>query len=617
MSKAPRTPWWVWLIIGVLAALQPCVLLGTRYLPPDGTVPTGLQIPDSALFLYSMDMFDNGFASAYATCQAEAGSNAITYYSVPHLWLYGLLGAVARLLHVDLFLFYGVVNGLGAFLYLWIVYRLLIQMLPRHAGRAFLLFALSGGPGGLLYLLTGFVGLHTHPAFETYFTRFALYELMEGPNLNPALYFPRLYYTLSLALCLGGLLQVIRALRTGRYRALALWCVPLMLGSFINARYAVFAGLLVMLCIAYARDTAWQSRIRLAALYAVPAGAGMAASYALMHTNPAVVDNHLQVANMAMWLSPFLAVAWLHLVLAARPMGRTLKAMRMPGRLLGCAGLCYLAAYTIGYGLYQLYYGNLLAGKDGSVAAAVSDPALLGALIGAGLAFIRRGERGEAPTPPWIALWLLGFLAVSLSGFGGGWFLRFGPQRLQVFLWLPLCIYAAVGLDRLPNRSRAVALAILLSCGITSVLVATFGFQGPLGRTGARGPYVNSHAEIMSQADAAVLAALHEGTVLAPAPASDVVVRQHGNPVVFGIGSFNLTDRAYLTLRKTVDVFFHPACPPKDRRRIVDDWCVTYVYCPDTWPVDARVIEQLRSTMGLEEVASKDRAALFRVISPK
>ena len=48
--------------------------------------------------------------------------------------------------------------------------------------------------------------------------------------------------------------------------------------------------------------------------------------------------------------------------------------------------------------------------------------------------------------------------------------------------------------------------------------------------------------------------------------------------------------------------------------RIVEEWCVEYVYCPDTWPVAPEAIEQLRQCMWLDEIASEGNAVLFQVL---
>lgn len=608
-----RTPWWVWAIIAVLSLIQPVLHVWIRFFPPEGTISTGLHIQDSALFLYSMRMFENGFASLYATCQSLHGDHSAVFYSVPHLWLYGALGFAARLLHADPFLAYGAANGLGAFLYLWVVYRLLRLIAPRQAAPAFVLFALSAGPGGLLYLLTGALGWHQHPLFETCFSRFAYYDLMEGPHLNPVLYFPRFYYTLSLALCLGGFTAVVRAARDGSARIILWWALPVALGSFIDARFSVFTLGVLFLFLWLGTEAAFSTRLRLAAAYAIPALVGLVFAHLLMRMNPVVIENHLQVGNMAMWFSPFVVVAWLHLLLSAGPVYRAGRALPAPARFLTGAGLGYFLAYAAGYVLYQGYYGNLLTGRDGSVAAAISDPACVGALLGVPLAWRRKAEKGTQEAEHWIALWFAGFLALSISGWGGGWFLKFGPQRLQVFLWLPLCVLAAKGLPQNHKKMRLTAWAILLCCGMASILVASFAFQGPWGRTGARGPYRNLHPEIISETDAALMARLGPGTVLAPAPASDVIASRRGNPVVFGIGSFNLTDQPYVPLRAEVETFFAPDTPDDTRREIARRWCAAYVYCPDTWPVDVRTREALQHSAWLREIGRGGDAALYAV----
>lgn len=611
------TPRWVWAIIIVLSALQPMMLCWTRYAPPEGAVPTGLQIPDSALFLYSMDMFNTRFESRYATCQSAEGAHSVRFYAVPHLWLYGTLGLVAAAVRINPYFLYGVANGAGALLYLWIIYRFLREAAPRHANRAFLLFTLSGGPGGLLYVLTGGLGLHSWPEFETYFKRFALYDLMEGPHLNPVLYFPRLYYTLSLAAGFGALSAMIRAVRQRNPKGLTVWMIPVLLGSFLDARFAVFTFGVAATYLSLQGGAPHRLRLVIAAYYAVPAGLGCAASYVLMRANPTVIENHLQVGSMAMWLSPFLAVTWLHLLLAVRPIREVVKRLPRVPRLLAFAGTGYLAAYVALYLLYQGYYGNLLTGRDGSVAAAVSDWALVGAGVGFAQLLLRKFRPGVPNAYAWLLLWFLGYLCISLSGWGGGWFLRFGPQRFQVFLWLPLCIFTAIGLARFRTWRAQAAWAALLACGVTSVLVALCAFQGPLGRANARGPYAEVHAEVMSQADAVVLEHLGSGTVLTPAPAGDVVVRQRGNPVVFGIGTFNLTDQPYVEIKQDVNDFFAPGTPEARRREIAQRWCVEYVYCPDTWPVAAAIRAELRDTLWLNAVASEGEALLLQVAKDK
>jgi hypothetical protein len=603
----------VWLVIVALAAIQPVLHLGIRYISPEGTVPTGLHIPDSALFLYSMEMFDSDFHSLYATCQSGVGEYSPSLYAVPHLWLYGVLGTIARALHANNFLFYGVANGVGALLYLWAVYRFLCRAFPKIAERAFVLFALSGGPGGLLYLLTGVMGFHDHASFTTYFDRFALYELMEGPHLNPVLYFPRLYYTLSLAICFAAFTVLLKAVHEAPCARLWYWAPLLAIGSFIDARFAVFTLGLVVLYLLLVSDVSEKRRIGLGAWYAGSVAAGCLPAYWLMRMNPTVVENHVVVGNMAMWFSPFVVVAWLHLLLSRASVLASVGRLPKLAAVAALAGLGYLGAYAMLYVGYQLYHGNLLAGRDGSVAANISDLALLGGVVGAVIALLRRRVMEERRAHDWAVVWLIGYLAISLSGFGGGWFLRFGPQRLEVFLWLPLCLFAAMGIMRLASKRAAVAMAVLIVSGVTSISVAALAFQAPFGRTDARGLYAALHPEIMTAADDRLLDKLGEGTVLTTAPMADVVVMQRGNRVVFGIGSFNLTDQPYRALNDIVLTFFDPGTTEDTRRELVRAWCVEYVLCPDTWAIDASTRVQLGETDWLRLVSEDGEGLLFAV----
>jgi len=240
-------------------------------------------------------------------------------------------------------------------------------------------------------------------------------------------------------------------------------------------------------------------------------------------------------------------------------------------------------------------------------------------VLGLVYGWVRRPVRREADEYGWVVLWLLAFLAASLSAFGQGWFLRFGPHRLQVLLWLPICMLSAVGLARLRERMPRVAGVLrggLVVCGVSSVVVCVCFFQAPLGRQDARGPYPSFHSEVMSLSDAHVTAALGPGRVLAIPPASDAIVYTRGNQVVYGIGSFNLADQPYVALRAEVDGFFGGDTTEEERLRVVREWCADYVYCSDTWPTATEVVDQLRATPWLEEVAGEGRATLFRVALP-
>ena len=575
-----------------------------------------MHIPDSALFIYSMRMFETGFESLYATCKSPYGTHYIGYYPLTYLWMYGALGVIADWFGFDHFLFYGLVTGLGALIYLAVVYAFLRQALPGLANRAFLLFALSGGIGGVAYLVTGVLGLHEHPLFDQAFLRYAMYELFEGPHLMPVTCLPRLYYTLSLALCLGGLTLMIRYSREKGAGQLALALLLLLCGGVINARYGVFSWAIAAIYL-WNHSSPMRERIRTAALLVLPVVAAGLVNRAVVQTNPVLVDNVLEVANMAMWFSPFVSVVVLHLFLVPCEIKGRIPQLSRFSRVCACAAIAYLAAFSALFCLYQAYYGNILICRDGAVTATISDWALSGGIAGLLYGLIRRGRPSEPDEHGWLVLWLLAFLSITLSGFGRGWFLRFGPQRLQVFLWLPICMLSALGLQRLETRLPRLAKTLagaLVTCGVCSILVGLLCFQGPLGRANARGPYANLHAEIMSEADARVLDRLGPGRVLALPPASDVIVLQRGNPVVFGIGSFNLTDVRYVVLRAEAQQFFSPDASEAVRRRVIQEWSADYVYCADTWPVAPEVVEQLRGASWLAEVAAEGRATLFKVV---
>ena len=404
------------------------------------------------------------------------------------------------------------------------------------------------------------------------------------------------------------------------------WMAAVAVGSFLDARDTVFTFALLVLYLACERDCDWKAKSRALAAYGVPGGAGFLLAAALMRLNPAVVENHLVVGNMAMWFSPFVIVTWLHWLAGGQVLWRGARMAPLPARVLLFAGMGYLAAFAVGYVLYQGYYGNLLSGKDGSVAAAISDWALMGGFAGVIWSLwdswrlaARNHSRDGCATffgcncLTWLLLWLLGFTALSLSGFGQGWFLQFGPQRLQVFIWLPLCIVAAMGLATLSRHIQRAAWSVLLVCGVSSVAVAVLTFQSPLGRVDARGPFANLHTELMRLDDAQLIETIGKGTVLAPSPASDVVVRMKGNPVVFGIGTFNLTDQPYVELKEELEVFFDATTPDDVRQDIARRWCVAWVFCPATWPVDSVVHVQLRGATWLELVAEHGDGMVMRV----
>lgn len=51
---------------------------------------------------------------------------------------------------------------------------------------------------------------------------------------------------------------------------------------------------------------------------------------------------------------------------------------------------------------------------------------------------------------------------------------------------------------------------------------------------------------------------------------------------------------------------------PAARRFFLEEWCIEYVYCPDTWPLDLEIVQAIRATPGLAIVGEASRAVLFQ-----
>ena len=627
MSLQRKTPAWVWAIIIGLALIEPVTHGWIAYFPPEGTAPTGLHIGDSGYFLQPMRMFGTGFFSPYATCKSPHGAHHAGFFSLPDNYMYGVLGLIANLLHIDHFLFLGIANGAGLAVYLFIVYRFLCEIVPQHANLAFVLFTLGGGPGGVLYLVTGALGLHHAPMFDAYFQRYAWYELIEEGNLTPVLQMVRLYKTLPLAFFFGALLLFFKGYRLRNARWIALSTIPLFVGTLLNVVYGpVVWGLGV--CYLYCRKgDPIGKRAAAAGVFAVPVFLAGVAAWGVLNLNPVALGNALALRR-CMWFSPFVSAILLHLFVAPIGVARGIRRLPAVGRLAALAAVGYLAAFTVLYCLYQAYYGNVLRCLEYTAAVRISDWALIGAAIGAGFGLRRPavkadGVRHDEEPDGWTTLWLLGFVAVALSAFGQGWFLRFSPKRLMFLIGLPICIHSAEGLHRLETNHPRIArglLAAFLACGACTIAVTALFFQGPLGRQAGEGPFAHLHAEVMSPADAEALSRLGPGVVLTPASAppyfGDIIALRPGNSVVFAQGTLNFSDQPMADLGEHVGKFFNPAATDAFRRGFVEEWCVDYVYCPDRHPVDTAVLDALRSASWLEEIAQCGDAVVFKVIRP-
>lgn len=614
-----RLPRWPWVAAILLGLTQPLVHLCLVYLPPEGAVHSGLSVPDSALFLQSMDMFQTGFYSPYAICDSPWGEYSLRYYSVPHLWVYGVLGWLGHWVNADNFLLLGIVNGLSLSFYLVMVWRFLLVITPSIAQPAFALFALSSGPAGLIWLATAPFGIHDSPGFERWFFRFALYDLVEGPHFHPLLIAPRCYYTFPLGLFYGGLAALASSTEGIRRRQL-LWAPWVILATFIYARAGLFSIAIAVLVAGYAapissalRTLFTPSRLLALSAYAIPVGIGVIASSFLMRLNPATIQNHLEITSMAMWISP--ALLSLSLLLPAVFLALPGLWAQLPDALRRVTGVFagYLAAYVLLYLGRAFYYGTLLTGSDGAVALAVSDLALLGAPVGLLLAWQRPQEGAEAAAPSWILPWMVAFMAISISGWGSGWFLQFGPQRLQVFLWLPACILAATGVQRLTPHARRFAWSLWLVAGAASIYVTLTHFQVGIDRKHAAGPFAIVNAQWISKSDADAIAMTQGATVLAKPLLGDAAVHRASAKAPFAVGGFNLSATPYSELHRHAEHFFSEDASDADRRKLIERWCVDYILISNLRPIPNAVRQNLKLSHWLVIVYDIDGTCLLRV----
>jgi len=288
-------------------------------------------------------------------------------------------------------------------------------------------------------------------------------------------------------------------------------------------------------------------------------------------------------------------------------------------RSVTMALLAYLVVYAALYLAHQAWYGNWWRGGDMGAAMFASDGALLALLPGVLLGW-KWTPREHATSPThlrWIAAWFLVLLAVSESASGRGWLLQFAPQRCMVLLGVPMALLAAAGLGRLPRMAARACLVLVIGGGVLSQAVAALYFQGPLGRRPGEGPFAYLHYEHMTAADGRLLEQLPPGTVAVP-PWSPIafgeIVAHHGeHQVLGGPGAMNLGEQPFGPLQESVNRFFNEAASEAERREFLTKWCVSFVYCPDTCPVDPAVLEGLRRLPWLEVLAEEGRGVVFRV----
>lgn len=623
MNGTSRTPVWVWLAILGFALVEPVTHAVLRIDWGGTHVGTGLHIEDDSGFLPAVAMFETGFFSPYVTYAHPHGPHDPAIFGAPVFWLLALFGYPLLQLGLDPLLALGVMNGLGLAAFLWAVYRFLRTALPQAADRAYQLFLLSGGLAGALYLGARLFGMIEAPGFEVFFHRYARYELIEGPFLAPLLIANRVYYTAPLGLGFAALTLALRRLEDTRLRAHALPALLLLAASYWNARLGPLFWFALM-CRALAEPRfAWRDMLRLAMAYAVPACAAVVLVSMQMRLNPVTQAATFGLLRRSIWFGSFLSVAGVTLLAASPALRRGLRASHGVGRVAAFASVGYLAVFAIGYAAYQTYWGNWLAGGDAAAALAVSDTALLGAVAGAVAALRWRApvQTCADPAAAWFTLWFVALAAAGVAALGGGRYLAAMPERCLVLMGVPLAGLAALGIrdwsERVPVVGRGFRI-VLHGLGACSLCAYLLFFNAPAGYTPGHGPFAWLRVDVMSRNEAALLGQVESGVVLAPATAppqyGDIAVAfRPGVRTVFGQGTFAIGDVDMAQQAGAVSRFFDPAASEEERRAALDHWCVDYVLCPETRPVDAGALAGLESMAVLEVAAKAGNAVLFRV----
>lgn len=611
MNWIRQTPWWVWAVSLAFALLQPLthwlIVVGA----PNDVVPTGLHKPDSTVFIHTMRMFETGFYSPYATCRSPFGDHSPRLFCTPFYMLYGIAGSLRSILPVGEFALLGWINGFGAACYLLAVYHFVRAVGPVQADLAFILFAFAGGLGGPLYIACAALGLTQGASFPDWFYRFAIYDLVEGPNFAPYLLMTRLYYTLPLALGLAGLTTYLTAWKIRCLSHAIFASILLFAGVLLNARLGPPLAAVAALYLAQHEARP----LRRWTAFAAPLAAAMALAAGVMRLNPGFVANTLAAVRQGMWFTSYLSAAFPLLLAAAPQILRQTPELSRPFRLAAAGSLGYLVTFAALFIAHQLYYGTLHLGADHAASVQISDSALVGGAAGVLLAWRSRAGL-QRPDQGWLVVWALLFSALAISAFGRGWFLQFSPQRLMVFLGVPLSLLAAKTIQswrHARGRLAATLLGLALVCGGSSLIVSTLVFQGPLGMRPGLASDIGMHAAYIPRADAECLRALSPGTLAAPPPYNDILSLWDGVHVLGGYGAVSLSDQASTTLNAAVHAFFDPDTPNESRRKFLREWCVTHVYVPGDFRENSALTNTFDLFDALDLVAASGPARLYAV----
>jgi len=624
VAYSAKTPWWIVGIIVAFALIEPLTHVWLAHGLGDDVAHSGFHIGDTPFFTTDMEVFGNGFYSPYIACDTEDGRRDPVLFALPHHWLYAAIGWVGRLVGLAPFLTLGLANGLAAAFFLAMVWRFFRVVAPERASLAFLLFTLSGGVGGLLWLASWAWGVSDTAGFETWFHRFARYELIEGPFLSPVLVLPRLYYTLPLGIGFAALVAYIGSMSRGLSMPSMGAILLQMLTTYLNARVGLLLWGVAACFMLVQPGLPMKQKLRYVIYYLVPTVVATLVMQALFGLNVTGAENFSELLRRSAWFGSLItATLWLWPpVLIA--LWKHLGNLPWSGRLLLGWGAGYGVAFAVLYGAHQLWYGNFLSGGETAAAIAISDWALLGIIPGSLVLFRKSDSNPLAATESWVALWFLGLTCLAISAFGNGWFLRLMPERCLIVLGAPMALLAAEGLQsirtRLPKLTTAYTGWVVV-CGLCSLGVSTLCFQGPLGHTPSTSPFGWVHSELVLPEDIALIDRIEGGTVLAPASEPPllgdvIVVRRPLARTVFGQPSLEFSDVNMLTLARRVQEFYDPATSDVVRRAFVAGWCVDYIYCPATRPVAPEVIEQFNRTPWLIPVDWEGDAVIYLVNLP-
>ena len=625
-----KIPHWAWAVIALIGLYDPVLHLYLQYGLPEGRVATGLHMADDSYCMYMMGMLYTDFFSPFITCQHPEEFLSIHAYVLPHCWIYGVYGWCANALGINTFVALAIGNGACCAFLLWSVFRFLRHVHPKTASLAFLIFSVGGGIAGVAFLLSLLNGWVDHPQFDAFFLRTARYELFEGAFLSPLAMVQRLYYTLPIGLGFFLFPGFMKACQRTSARAHRVPATLFFLLVLFQARIGPLFLLGMISWLACAGAVPWRRKFFIIGGYGFVAALALSIAVTLGNLNPVNSFNVSHFLRFSLLFGSFLSVAGLKIVAALPAFWMALRRLRGVLGLVAWTLAGYIITHGAGWAAYQIYYGNLLGRGEWAVLSRLWPWTLLGLPLGLAVGLLH--AKFPPPSAPatredsalqrrWVLLWFLALCAASLPHPPSGPYLGATPERLLVMMGVPLAMLAASGLHLwrayVPVLANALTLIILV-CGAASMAVSMLFFQGPVGVEDEESPFHEMHWESIPRNEAEIIALIEEGVVLAPAISTpvytDIIVKMRpGTSTLFGQGALGHSDQNMEIMSNDVVRWFRPDGLDAYRRDFVDAWCVNYIFCPATNPINAETLAQLKNTPWLEKVAESEGAVLFHV----